>query len=86
MPNNGGMPDDIPTEVQLMAKEFIRTCLRHKVAVTGFMFQKEPPFVMLFGNLKESAIETREIHEMLFTSILRDPNDVIHVKIYKSDA
>jgi hypothetical protein len=83
MPN---FPDEVPTEVQLMAKEFIRTCLRHKVAVTGFLFQANPPFVMLFGNLKETPEETRGVHDLLFTEILRDPNDIQHVKIYKNDA
>lgn len=83
---NGQMPDAIPTEVQLMAKEFIRTCQRYSVALTGFMFQVNPPFVMMFGNLKETPKETREVHEMLFTEILRDPSDITHVKIYKSDA
>lgn len=75
----------LPTEVELMAKEFIRTCIRHNVGLTGFVFSLEPTFVMHISNLTDDFSDIRAVHGMLCDA-LDDSEKVKRITVHKNDA
>lgn len=78
----------IPQEVELMANELVRTCARHRVALTCFAFREGgngfPPFVFHFGTIADEMDKLRKTHEMLLEFLGRA--GVERKILYKNDA
>jgi hypothetical protein len=81
----------IPEEVELMAAEFMRTCQRHGVCLSGFMFaprdEKNPEsrsFVYQFGTITDTGEALKNLHETLCTFV--SGSGVKTKKLWKNDA
>lgn len=55
---------DANREVYLIAKELIKACKRHGLALTGFIYNlhKEPPVFMHIGDVNEGGPDLTALH------------------------
>ena len=79
------MMNNIPEEVELMVNELVRTCGKHNVAVTGFVFDAgKAPFVLHFGNISDKGEDLHEVHETLLR--YAGSPGAVRKTLYKNDA
>jgi hypothetical protein len=78
----------IPEEVELMANELVRTCAKHRVALTAFAFREAlgeaKPFIFHFGTIDDKGENLRKTHDTLLDFL--DRSGVERKTLYKNDA
>jgi hypothetical protein len=78
----------IPEEVQMMAEALVRTCAKHKVCLTGFLFggdtEAHSAFVQHISTVTDTGEGLRNLHDMLLDFIERA--DVPRTILSKNDA